>query len=94
MCIGYLFNDDNNESEEIFVNSIQIRYEPLNSGQVLALGTATAGGIPKKLPPVPSFVEQWVPGDVYANADTELSVTLNAGDTAITNDSISPEPEW
>ena len=84
-----LFNDDNNESEEIFVNSIQIRYEPLNSGQVLALGTATAAGIPKKLPPVPSFVEQWVPGDVYANADTELSVTLNAGDTAITNDSIS-----
>ncbi len=84
-----LFNDDNNESEEIFLNSIQVRYEPLNSGQVLALGTATAEGIPKKLPPVPSFVEQWVPGDVYANADTELSVTLNAGDTAITNDSIS-----
>ena len=83
------FNDDNNESEEIFVNSIQIRFEALNDGQLMALGGATAAGIPEELPPVPSFIESWTPGDAYAKADTPLSVTINAGDSTIGDDTVS-----
>jgi len=85
------FNDDNNESEEIFVNSIQLRFEALNDGQLMALGGAAASGIPEELPPVPSFIESWTPDDKYAKANTSLSVVLNAGDTTIGNDTISLE---
>ena len=83
------FIDDNNESEEVFVNSIQLRFESLNTGQILALGGAAAAGVPKELPPVPSFVDQWTPSGKYAKADTALSVVINPGDTNIGNDSIS-----
>ena len=83
------FIDDNNESEEVFVNSIQLRFESLNTGQILALGGAAAAGVPKELPPVPSFVDQWTPSGKYAKADTALSVVINPGDTTIGNDSIA-----
>ena len=83
------FNDDNNESEEVFVSSIQLRFETLNSGQILALGGAAAAGVPEELPPVPSFVDQWTPSGKYAKADTALSVVINSGDTTISNTSIS-----
>jgi hypothetical protein len=83
------FIDDNNESEEVFVNSIQLRFEALNTGQILALGGAAAAGVPEELPPVPSFVDQWAPSGKYAKADTALSVVINPGDTTIGSDSIS-----
>ncbi|MBL58169.1 MAG: hypothetical protein CMO75_00720 [Verrucomicrobiales bacterium] len=83
------FNDDNNESEEVFVNSIQVRFESLNSGQILALGGAAAAGVPEDLPPVPSFVDQWIPAGKYAKSDTELSAVINPGDTTISSDSVS-----
>ena len=84
-----LFVDDNGESEEVFVNSIQLRFESLNSGHILALGGAAAAGVPEELPPVPSFVDQWTPSGKYAKADTVLSAVINAGDTTISSDSIS-----
>ena len=83
------FNDDNNESEEVFVSSIQLRFESLNSGQILALGGAAAAGVPEELPPVPSFVDLWTPSGKYAKADTALSAVINPGDTTISNASIS-----
>ena len=83
------FNDDNNESEEVFVSSIQLRFETLNTGQILALGGAAAAGVPEELPPVPSFVDLWTPSGKYAKADTALSVVINPGDTTISNASIS-----
>ena len=83
------FNDDNNESEEVFVNSIQLRFESLNSGQILALGGAAAAGVPEELPAIPSFVDQWTPSGKYAKADTVLSAVINPGDTTISNASIS-----
>ena len=83
------FNDDNNESEEVFVSSIQLRFETLNSGQILALGGAAAAGVPEELPPVPSFVDEWTPSGKYAKADTALSAVINPGDTTISNASIS-----
>ncbi|SVB43834.1 uncharacterized protein METZ01_LOCUS196688, partial [marine metagenome] len=83
------FIDDNDESEEVFVNSIQLRFETLNAGQILALGGAAAAGVPEELPPVPSFVDQWTPSGKYAKADTALSAVINPGDTTIGNDSIS-----
>ncbi|HJO10013.1 MAG TPA: hypothetical protein QGH16_09180, partial [Verrucomicrobiota bacterium] len=84
-----LFVDDNDESEEVFVNSIQLRFESLNGGQILALGAAAAVGVPEDLPPVPSFVEQWSPSGKYAKADAVMSVVINPGDTTVSNDSIS-----
>ena len=84
-----LFVDDNGESEEVFVNSIQIRFESLNAGHILALGGAAAAGVPEELPPVPSFVDQWTPSGKYAKSDTVLSAAINAGDTTVSNDSIS-----
>ncbi|MBO08963.1 MAG: hypothetical protein CL478_11980, partial [Acidobacteria bacterium] len=84
-----LFVDDNNESEEVFVNSIQIRFESLNAGQILALGGAAAAGVPEDLPPVPSFVDQWSPSGKYAKADDVLGAAINPGDTTVGNDSIS-----
>ncbi|MCP4814798.1 MAG: hypothetical protein GY888_20000, partial [Planctomycetaceae bacterium] len=84
-----LFVDDNNESEEVFVNSIQFRFESLNAGQILALGGAAAAGVPEDLPAVPSFVEQWTPTGKYAKSDTVLGAVINPGDTTISNDSIS-----
>ena len=83
------FNDDNDESEEVFVNSIQLRFESLNSGQILALGGAAAAGVPEELPPIPSFVDEWTPSGKYAKADTALGAVINPGDTTISNASIS-----
>ena len=84
-----LFQDDNNESEEVIVNSIQIRFDSLNAGQIGALGGAQASGVPKELPDVPSFVTEWNPSAAYANADTSLGVVIDSGDTVIGGDSFS-----
>ncbi len=81
-----LFVDDNNESEEVFVNSVQFRFESLNAGQILALGGAAAAGVPEDLPAVPSFVEQWTPTGKYAKSGTVLGAVINPGDTTISND--------
>ncbi len=84
-----LFQDDNNESEEVVVNSVQLRFEALNAGQIGALGGAQAAGVPKKLPDVPSFVTGWTPSAAYANADTVLGVVVDSGDTDIGKNSFS-----
>ena len=84
-----LFQDDNNESEEVIVNSVQILFESLNAGQIGALGGAQAAGVPKELPDVPSFVTEWIPSAAYANADTDLGVVIDSGDTVIGGDSFS-----
>ena len=84
-----LFQDDNNESEEVIVSSVQLRFDSLNAGQIGALGGPQAAGVPKELPDVPSFVTEWIPSAAYANADTGLGVVIDSGDTVIGGGSFS-----
>jgi hypothetical protein len=73
-----------------YVNSIQLRDVTLNSGQMEALGGATAAGIPQAIPPVPSFIESRNPGlnATGVAPQPNVSVVLNQGDTAINSGSI------
>ncbi|MFL2909793.1 MAG: hypothetical protein ACJZ70_04565 [Limisphaerales bacterium] len=89
-----LFQDDNNESEEVIVSSVQLRFDSLNAGQIGALGGPQAAGVPKELPDVPSFVTEWIPSAAYANADTGLGVVIDSGDTVIGGGSFSLIFEW
>jgi hypothetical protein len=73
---------------EGYVNSAQLRDEVISSGQAIALGGATADGLPEELPPVPSFVDSWTPSGNVANRDTDIGVVLNQGDSTIDQDSI------
>ena len=84
-----LFNDDNGEAAPGYVNSIQLREEALTTGQMQALGGPSAAGIPQTIPPVPSFVERWIPATARANRDTDLGVIIDTGDTTIEDSSIS-----
>lgn len=67
-----------------YVNSIQVRDTALSRGQMMALGAASATGIPQTLPPVPSYVEKWTPGGAVASRSTPLGVVFNRGDSTIT----------
>jgi hypothetical protein len=83
-----LFTDDNDQTAEGYVNSIQLRNVALTAGQLRALGGPSAAGIPQALPPVPSFIEKWIPTK-FANRTTDLGAIINAGDTTIQDSSIS-----
>ncbi len=74
---------------EGYVNSVQLRGEAISSGQAIALGGATAEGLPEELPPVPSYVESWTPAGNVANRDTDIGVVLNQGDASIDQATIS-----
>jgi len=84
-----LFNDDNGEAAVGYVNSIQLRDAALTTGQMIALGGPSATGIPQEIPPVPSYVEKWIPSTATVSRDTDLGVVLNTGDTTIEDSSIS-----
>ena len=84
-----LFADDNGESAETYVNSIQFRDVALSKGQVLALGGATAAGIPVTLPPVPSGLEKWVPGGKFASRTTPIGAVISTGSTTIQDSTIA-----
>jgi hypothetical protein len=73
-----------------YVNSIQLRDSALNGGQMLALGSPVASGIPTTIPPVPSFIQTRSPA-VNATGIYPLPpvhVVLNQGDTTVTSGSI------
>jgi hypothetical protein len=84
-----LFADDSGEVAQAYVNSIQLRTAALSKGQMLALGAATAEGLPEELPPVPSSVERWIPPGQYASRTTSIGAVINPGDTTIQDNSIS-----
>lgn len=85
-----LFNDNDGDVQPGYVNSIQLRSEALTDGQMLALGGATADGIPQTLPAIPAFIASRSP-DVDAqnvSAKPLIRVVLDAGGTTVTADSI------
>jgi hypothetical protein len=85
-----LFSDDNGQSQPGFVNSIQLRTEALNPGQVLALGGPSAAGIPQTIPPVPAYFSARSP-NVNATGVGPLpaiSATLKSGDSTIVGGSV------
>jgi len=51
-----LFTDNDGETAAGFVNSIQIRDEPLTASDIFALGKATAAGIPTTIPVLTNLV--------------------------------------
>ncbi len=84
-----LFADDNGQAAGGYVNSIQLHNTALSKGQVLALGGATAAGLPATLPPVPSSVDGWIPSGAFAARTTSIGAILSPGDTTIQDSSIS-----
>ena len=84
-----LFQDDTGETEAGFVSSIQIRAEALSSAQMAALGGAEATGIPLELPPVPSYLEEFIPSANVALSDTEIGAFINVGTTDLLSEQIS-----
>lgn len=79
-----LFTDNDGETAEGYVNSIQIYDTPLSKPQISAFGTASAAGLPATLPPIPSFVDSWIPRGAFGNPGTEVGLVLNKGSVNVT----------
>jgi hypothetical protein len=73
---------------EGFVNSVQLRDEVVSPGHAVALGGATADGLPEVLPAVPPFVQAWTPSGNVADRGTDIGVEINQGDSVIDQSSI------
>jgi len=78
-----LFNDDDGGAASGYVNSIQVRDVALSKAQMAALAGPTAAGIPTTLPPIASFVENWIPSTPFARPTTDVGVVLNRGSSTI-----------
>lgn len=72
-------------SEAGYLSSLQLRTVAMTPGQVAALGTPTASKIPQVIPPVPSYVESFVPAGAYARGSTEIKFVLQSGDSSLSN---------
>lgn len=84
-----LFTDDDGQTAAGYANSIQLRSEALDRGQINALGGPTAAGIPAAIPPVPSYVERWIPRAAYASLTTDLGLVVNLGDATVADNTVS-----
>jgi hypothetical protein len=84
-----LFVDDNAQAAIGYVNSIQLRDGVLSPGQMRALGAASAAGIPEVIPPVPAFVEKWIPRTELASRKTDIGAVISLGDNTIEDSSVS-----
>ena len=84
-----LFNDDTAETELGYISAIQLRDAPLTDGQVFAMGTASSDGIPETIPPIPSFIDAWLPSGDFASRDAEIGAIISTGTTTVNNSSIS-----
>ncbi|MBI2950091.1 MAG: immunoglobulin domain-containing protein [Verrucomicrobia bacterium] len=84
-----LFADDNDQTAIGYVNSIQLRDVALSKAQMLALGGPVAAGLPRDLPPVPSYIEQAIPLTAFAPKGSDIGFVLNLGDTTVQDSSIS-----
>jgi hypothetical protein len=78
-----LFSDNDGDVAPGFVNSIQIYDVALPKPQIAAFGGATAAGLPTTLPPIPSYLENWIPTGAFAKAGTEVGVVLNRGSATV-----------
>ena len=91
----YLFNDDNDETEAGYINSLQISDEKLNDGLIAALGGPTANGILTGPPPnpyitaiSPSPETARVPSRSTVPPNTAVSVSIHDGLTKVVPASI------
>jgi len=84
-----LANTGTNAAAVGYVNSIQIRDEILDYRQMRAMGGPSAAGIPGTVPPIPSFIDKWIPSGAYANRNTDVGAVIDDGDTTISPASIS-----
>ncbi len=68
-----------------YVSSIQIRDVALGTGQMKALGGATASKIPLVIPPVPSYIDSRTPdaNETGVNPLPHINIVLNEGDTIV-----------
>jgi len=82
--IATLFSDNDGDVSPGFVNSIQIYDAALPKAQIAALGVPTAAGLPTTLPPIPAFLENWIPKGAFAKTGTEVGVVLNKGSVNVT----------
>lgn len=74
-----------------FVNSLQIRDQVLNPGQMEALGGPTAAGIPITLPPGHSFIASRSPdfGSVGVGPEPTIQAVIDQGAATITQSTIA-----
>jgi hypothetical protein len=74
-----------------YINSMALWSDALGAGHIRALGAAVATGIPQTLPPSPSYIDTQSPvaGETGVSPLPAISVTLMAGDTTISANSIS-----
>ncbi len=87
---AYILGNSSTNAAPGYLSSIQFRDAALNAGQLKALGSPVAAGIPQTIPPVPSFVDTRTP-DVGSSAITptpDINVVLNQGDTTVDGNSI------
>src|SRR5262245_7416805 len=84
-----VFTDDNGETQLGYVNSIQLRDVALSKGQMSALGGPVAAGIPQTLPPVPSFIDKWIPAGQFASRTTPVGAVIDPGTSTIQDSSIT-----
>jgi hypothetical protein len=73
-----------------YVSSIQIRDVALATGQMKALGGASASKIPQVIPQVPSFIDTRIPdaNDVGVAPEPNIHVIIDQGDTIVDANSI------
>jgi hypothetical protein len=81
-----LFTDEDGETAQGYVNSIQLRDYPLTLGQMAALGGPSAAGIPMNITVVPSTITSRSPasGSVNAAPLPTITVVVNDGTTTLT----------
>ncbi len=85
-----ILNNNNSNAAPGYVNSIQLRDVALTSGQVQALGAASASGIPATIPAVPSFILSRSPAidATGVGPKPNLNAVIDQGDTTITSSTI------
>ena len=74
-----------------YVNSVQLRDTTLNAGQMAALGSVSAAGIPITIPPVHSFIQARSPGlgSTGIGPLPAIHVDLNQGDGTVNVGSVT-----
>jgi hypothetical protein len=86
--LALILADNDGENAAGYVNSIQLRDVALATPQMGALGGPNASGIPEIIPPIPSFVERWIPAGSRASPSTDLGAVVFVGDSFIPDESV------
>lgn len=86
-----ILNNSDTNAAAGYVNSIQLRNVALSSGQIQALGAASAAGIPQVIPAVPSFILSRTPGISATGVGPKpnINVVVDQGDTVVNAGSFS-----